>query len=189
MDPQRAVAFILIASFAIMAFSFAISVPGLYQTQDIEARLQIIQTYRTRWLAGQVIVFVFGVLTSVAYTLLAYTLRSQGQAGIPVFGAVAMVAGSISGLYFVYLQTIDPRGGYSGVYPTPENLAYWLWLAAMILFGISFLRAAQPAWLGYLTAGAAAAYGLLFLITGLGFMAPFVLVILNLVIGIVLLRT
>lgn len=70
----------------------------------------------------------------------------------------------------------------------PENLAYWLWLAGMMLFGIAFLQASVPAWLGYHTAGIAVLYGLVFLLAGAGFMTPFILALLSLIIAIFLLN-
>jgi len=188
MDTQRLAGVLLIASFVTLMLSTVVNAPGLYQTQDIEQRLQIIETHRTRWLINQALVVLYAPLTVIAFSLLAYTLRTRGQPWIPVLGAVAIVAGTVAGMYFVYLQTTDPRGGYSGAYPTPENLAYWLWLAGMLLFGVAFLQAGLPGWLGYLTAGAALLYGIAFLITGGGFLTPFLLGLLSLVIGIFLLR-
>ena len=187
MNPQRLSAILLIAIFVAVIFTTIINAPGLYQTQDINERLQIIETYRTRWLISQTLVVIYSLLTIIGFSLLASTLMTTGRAWIPVLGAAAMVAGTISGLYFLYLQTIDPRGGYSGAYPLPESVTYWLWLAGTLLFGFAFLQVGLPAWLGYVTVGTAIVYGLIFLLTGAGFMTPFLVALLTLVIGIVLL--
>lgn len=189
MDTQRISAILLIASFLAIGLSTVVNAPGLYQTQDIEERLQIIETHRTRWLANQALAFVGVLLTAVGFTLLASALRKDSGSIVPIFGAIAIAAGSVAMIYFLYLQTTDPRGGYSGAFPTAENLAYWLWLAGTLLFGIAFLQGSLPAWLGYLTAGSAAVYGIVFLITGFGAITPFIVAFLSLVIGIVLLRT
>jgi len=188
LNAQRLSAIFLIAAFTMIILSTVVNAPGLYQTQDIEERLQIIDTYRTRWYINQALVIVYSMFTVAGFLLLVSILRKRGQSQILAIGAVILVAGTIAGLCFVYLQTIDPRGGYSGAYPIWENLAYWLWLTSTLFFGIAFLQASLPTWLGYLTAGAAIAYGIVFLITGAGFMTPFILGILQLVIGIVLLR-
>lgn len=189
MNVNRAAAVLLIvAAIAILASS-AVNAPGLYQTQDIDERMEIIQTYRTRWLATQAMVAAFGLLLVVGFVLLALNLRAAGGNWLPMLGGVAITVGTISALYFIYLQTIDPRGGYSGQYPRPEELTYWLWLAGQLLFGIAILQADLPSWLGYLTAGAALAYAIVFFVTGAGFMTPFLLAIISVVIGIVLLRT
>lgn len=189
MDLRRLSAVLLIAAFVGMFLSSFLNAPGLYQTQDIDERLQIIDAHRGRWLASQAVVTGSALLLAAGFALLAWTLRETGVSWVPVLGGAAIVAGTLSGLYFVYLQTIDPRGGYSGVYPLPENVAYWLWLAGQLLIGVAMLQSGMPAWLGYLTAGAALAYGVVFLLTGAGFMAPFLLALLALAIGIVLLRS
>ncbi|HEY5731895.1 MAG TPA: hypothetical protein VLA72_13965 [Anaerolineales bacterium] len=188
MDTQRLSAIFLIAAFMTIILSTVINAPGLYQTQNIEERLQIIDTYRTRWLVNQALILVYSLFTIAGFLLLASVIGKRVQSQVLTLGAVALIAGTIAGLYFLYLQTTDPRGGYSGAYPIWENLAYWLWLAGIILFGVTFLQARLSAWLGYLTAGVAATYGIVFLITGAGFMTPFILGILQLIIGIVLLR-
>lgn len=164
------------------------SPPGLYDTEDINQRLEIIESYRTLWLTGQAVVTVAVVLFTIGFGVLSSTLRTTKWPWVPVLGALAIVAGTISGIYFVYLQTTDPRGGYSGAYPTPENLAYWLWLAGQFLFGVAFLQGGLPSWLGYLTAGAALAYAIVFFLTGAGFMTPFLLALISVAIGVVLLR-
>jgi hypothetical protein len=69
-----------------------------------------------------------------------------------------------------------------------ETLSYWLLLAGLLLFGVAILQAGLPAWLGYMTAGATLAYGIVFLVSGAGFVTPGLVAILGLVIAIVLLR-
>ncbi len=187
MDLRRLSAVLLIATFVGMLLSSFLNAPGLYQTQDVDERLRIIEAHRGRWLASQAVATGSALLLAAGFAILAWTLRKNGISWVPILGGAAIVAGTLAGLYFVYLQMVDPRGGYSGAYPIPENSAYWLWLAGQLLIGIAMLQSGMPAWLGYLTAGAALAYGAVFLLTGAGFMAPFLLALLALVIGIVLL--
>jgi hypothetical protein len=187
MDMQRLAAVLLIADFAAVMLSSMVNAPGLYATQDIDKRLEILKIYRTRWLMERALAVLSALLMIVGFCLLASTLQTTGSAWIPVLGAGAIVVGTIVGMHFVYCQTVDPRGGYSGAYRTAENVAYWLWLAGTLLFGVTFLQADLPAWLGYLAAGAAIVYGIVFLFTRVGFMTPFLVGLLSLVIGIVLL--
>ena len=189
MDAQQVSAILLIASFAVVLLSMLLIAPGLYQTQDIEERLRIIEKHKMRWLISEAAIFVYAALSISGFAILAYMLRTAGQSWLPVLATVAIAGGALVGSYFVYLQITDPRGGYSGAYPAAENLAYWLWLAGTLLFGIAFLQGDLPNWLGILTAGATVAYGIAFAITGAGFMTPFIVAFLSLVIGIVLLST
>ncbi len=188
MSTNRLAALFLIASFVSLMLSSLINAPGLYATQDINERLQIIETNRTRWLIAQFLVVLYIPLMIAGFSFLAAALRAKETGWIPAAGVAAIVAGSIGGLIFVYLQTVDPRGGYSGVYPTPENLTYGFWLLGMLLFGFAFLQAGLPGWLGYLTVGTAVLYGLVFLFTGSGFMTPFLMGLLSLFMAIVLMR-
>lgn len=123
MNTRRLSAILLIAASAAILLSSFVNAPGLYQTEDIHDRLQIIETYRTRWLANQGMVVVFGLVLIVGFALLASSLCGAEFDWLSTLGAAAIALGTISGMYFVYLQTIDPPGGYSGAYPLPENLA------------------------------------------------------------------
>ena len=114
MNRQRIAGVILITVFILVMLTAMVNAPGLYETQGISERLQIIEMYKTRWLINQAIVALFVLLTVVGFSMLAPTLRTAERDWLPIFGAGAMLVGTISGLYFVYLQTIDPRGGYSG---------------------------------------------------------------------------
>jgi hypothetical protein len=187
MTVERWAAFCLIGAFVAIAASTVANAPGLYATKDIEDRLRIVEANRTRWLVNEVFVFVFGILTIAGFALLATAIHTDGQDWIPALAAAAIVVGTGSGMYFAYLQITDPRGAYSGKYPIPENLAYWLWLAAMALCGAAFLLSDFPDWLGYATAAVSAAYAVAFLITGAGFMTTFILALFSLVAAITLL--
>lgn len=186
MTVQRWAAICLAAAFVAMALSTVLIPPKLYATNDIDERLRIIETFRTRWLANQIFVFCFGVLVIAGFCLLASALQTDGRDWTSIVGAAAMVVGTLSGLYFAYLQVTNPRGGYSGTFPVPENLAYWFWLAGMVLFGVAFVLTDLPDWLGYATAVVGIAYAAVFLTTRAGFMTPFILALICLMIAIVL---
>ena len=187
MNTQRFAAILLIVSFVSLMLSILVNAPGLYATQNINERLQIINAYKTRWLFNQALAFLYILLTTIGFAVLASTLRASGKAWIPVLGAAAYAIGSISGMIFLFLQTTDPRVGYSGAYPAPEALAYWFWLGGLLLLGIAFLQDGLPAWLGYVMVGVALVYGIIYLVSGAGFLTPFLIALLSLVIGIVLL--
>jgi hypothetical protein len=198
MDTQQLSAVLLIAGFAAIVLGTARFPPGLYDTDGPRRRLsdrpdpnrqaELIEQYRPRYNIAQLL-NVLGVLfTAAGFVVLALHLRTVANPWVPILGAAAFVGGTILGLVFIYRQTTDTRNAYSGAYSAFETLLYWLWLGGLLLFGVAFLQAGLPAWLGYLTAGAALAYGIFFLVTGAGFMAPFLAVLLSLVIAIVLLR-
>ncbi|MFQ5944584.1 MAG: hypothetical protein ACE5JF_13635 [Anaerolineales bacterium] len=172
MDAQQLSAVLLIAGFAVLVLGLPFGVPGLYQATDPAERVQLIEQHKTRFKVTQVSLALGFLLTTVGFVVLASELRKVGNAWIPTLGAAALVVGVISGEYFIYRQTTDPLRAYSGQYSGFETLSYWLWLAGLLLFGVASLQAGLPAWLGYLAAGAALIYGVIFLVTGSGFLTP-----------------
>lgn len=188
MDSQRLSAGLFIVAFALVVLGAIISVPGLYGTQDVNERLEIVEAYRTRWLTTQALVGLFTLLTAVAFGFLASTLQKPGWSWLPLLGTLVIIGGTLSGLYFVYQQTISPRVVYSGGFQLLENIAYWLWIAGVFIFGVAFLQSGLPTWIGYLSAGGALVYAVFVLVTGAGFITPSLVALLGLIIGIVLLR-
>lgn len=189
MNTQRMVAILFIASFvAALLAVVLVNVSGIYATQDINVRLQIIAADKTHWLVDQAPTFLYILLTTIGFAVLASILRKTENAWFPTLAAIFLLVGGLSGEYGVYLNTIDPSGWYSGTYRLTEHLAYWFWLAGLLLFGVACLWTSLPAWLGYLTASLAIVYGLVFLLTGTGFLTPFIMEFLSLVMGVVLLR-
>ena len=77
MNTQRFAAILLIAASAAVLLSALINAPGLYATQDIDERLQIIETHRTRWLTNQAFVFLLGILLASGFGVLASVLRTK----------------------------------------------------------------------------------------------------------------
>jgi hypothetical protein len=177
---------LLVSGFVVLAASALVGVPGLYGAGSIDAQLELIRAHRRRWLATQALVTLYLVLAGAGFVALAVELAPDAGSWVPAVAALAVVAGSLSGLYFVFLQTTDPRGGYSSKYPLPEAAAYWLWLGGVLLFGVAWLLAG-PAWLGALTVAGSVAFTALFLVTGKGFATPALTALVGLVAGLALL--
>ena len=188
MDTQRLSAILLIAGFAVLMVASLLGPQGIYQTSDPAKRVQIVEENMTSWKITQSLTGLSLLLTAAGFFVLNTRLYTVGNAWVPTLGAAAFVIGAISGALFLYRQTTDPLSAFEGAYSGMQTLAYWLWLAGLLLFGVSFLQAGLPAWLGYLTAGAALVYGIVFLISGAGFLTPFLVSLLSLVIAIILLR-
>ena len=188
MDTQRLSAILLIAGFAVLMVASLLGPRGIYQTSDPSERVQIVEENMTSWKITQSLTGLGLLLTAAGFFVLNTRLYTMGNAWVPTLGAAAMVVGAISAALFLYRQTTDPLSAFEGAYSGMQTLAYWLWLAGLLLFGVSFLQAGLPAWLGYLTAGAALVYGIVFLVSGAGFLTPFFVALLSLVIAIILLR-
>jgi hypothetical protein len=191
MDTQQLSAFLLIAGFAAMVLSFLLGPPGMAQTfrpPDPHRRIQIIEEYKTRWNISQLLIGLSILVTAIGFAVLAMRLSTLVNAWVPGLGAAAILVGTIPVTLFIYRQTTDPLGSYEGAYTGMVTLYSWLAMAGLLLFGVTFLQAGLPAWLGYLTGGAAIVYTIFFLVTGNGWLAPFLVALLGLVTAIVLLR-
>jgi hypothetical protein len=147
MDTQRLSAILLIAGFAVLMVASLLGPRGIYQTSDPAERVQIVEEYKTSWNITQSLTGLGLLLTAVGFAVLGSRLRTAGNAWVPILGAVAFVVGAISAALFLYRQTTDPLSAFEGAYSGMQTLAYWLWLAGLLLFGISFLQAGLPAWL------------------------------------------
>jgi hypothetical protein len=191
MDTQRLSAVLLIVGFAALVLSSLLGPPGMaqtYQPPDPIRRIQIIEQYKTRWNISQSLIGLSLLLTTIGFFVLNTRLYTLANAWVPTLGAVAFIAALIPAALFIYRQTTDPLGSYEGAYSGMQTLYYWLALAGLLLFGIAFLQSGLPAWLGYMTVGAALVYGAVFLVTGSGFATPFLISLLSLVIAVILLR-
>jgi hypothetical protein len=188
MSTQSLSAILLIAGPASMLASFLIGLPGVYKLSDLQQRVQLIEDNMARWNMSQIAIGLGAVLMASGFSLLAAHLRQSNNGWGPLLGAGILLAGTISGLFFLFRQTTDPLSAYQGNYKTFEYLYYWLAVAGLLLFGIAFLQSGLPAWLGYVTAGTTAVYAIYFMISGVGYPTPGLVTILALVTGIVLLR-
>lgn len=150
-------------------------------------RERIVEENKTRWNITQTIAGIGFLLMPIGFAVLATLLPSEGNIWIPTLGSAALILGAISGVYFLYRQTTDLVGAFSGRYPGFEPAANILTLIGLILFGIGFLQTNIPAWLGYLTAGVPILYGVIYLVSGSGWLTPGISTLLGLLIAIILL--
>lgn len=189
MNTYRLSAILLIAGFAVLMIAWLIGPRGIYQTLDLQRRVQIIEDSKARWNIAQSLIGLSLLLTTIGFFVLNTRLYTVANAWVPTLGAVAFIFAFIPAALFLYRQTTDPLRSYEGAYSSMETLYYWLALAGLLLFGIAFLQAGLPAWLGYVTTGATLLFGIVFfLVSGARFLTPGLVAILSLVIAIFLLR-
>jgi hypothetical protein len=188
MDAQRLSAYLLIAGVAVMLVSFVLGIRGIYQTDDLNARVRMIENQKTRWNISQALIAVSALLTAAGFFVLNIWLYGMADPWPHTLGAGAMIIGAISGVIFVYRQTVDPLSTYQGAYGAFESVYYWLAVGGLLFFGVAFLQAGLPTWLGYLTVGSTAIYAIFLAASGVGFATPGLVFFLSLVIGIALLR-
>jgi hypothetical protein len=187
-ETQTLSALLLIAGFTFLLLGFVFGLgTRIYGTMDMSERERIVEENKTRWNITQFFAGLGLLLMSIGFAVLASRLRTDGNSWIPTLGGTAIILGALSGTYFLYRQTTDMVGAFSGQYPGFEPAANILTLIGLLLFGIAFLQAGLPGWLGYLTIGLPLAYGLTYLVTGSGWLTPGISTLLGLLIAIILL--
>jgi hypothetical protein len=125
MDAQRFSAILFIAGFATFLVAFLLGPKGIYQTPDLQRRLQIIEEYKSRWNIAQPLIGLSLLLTTIGFAVLASQLSTEANAWVSGLGAAAFAAGTISAEVFVFHQTTDPLGSFEGAYSSMETLYHW----------------------------------------------------------------
>jgi hypothetical protein len=178
----------LIAGFAVLTVAGLLGPRGIYETPDLQRRIPIIEEYKTRWNITQPLLGRSLLLTAAGFVVLASELRTAANVWVLGLGATALAVGTISAVVFIYRQTTDPLGSFEGAYSGMETLYYWLAPAGLLFFGVAFLQAGLPAWLGFVTVGATLLFGtVFFLLSSSKFLTPGLVSILSLVVAIFLL--
>jgi hypothetical protein len=185
----RVSAYLLLAGVVAMLAAFVLGLGGrIYATQDFNERIEIINANKTRWIVSQTLFAVSAMLTAAGFFVLNIWLYGKSDPWPFTLGAGAMIIGALSGVIFVFRQTIDPLSSYQGAFRAFEFVYYWLAVGGLLLFGVAFLQAGLPTWLGYLTVVTTSVYAIYLAATDVGFATPGLVFILTLVIGVVLLR-
>jgi hypothetical protein len=154
----------LILAFLVSVVGTALSPPRLYALPDFSERLKLIQTYRGRWTASQVVSGVSFVVTAAGILLLAAHLRAAASAWLVNLAGGAYLLGVACGLVYVAQYTRDPLSAWSRPRPGPFLLGCTLlMLAAGALFGFALLQAGFAGWLAYLFIGYALIAGAAYL--------------------------
>lgn len=189
MNIQRLSAVLLISSFVILVISILVGVPGFYQTQDIAERVRLVNEYRTLWNANNILNYLIFLLTTVGVGLLSVYLRRSGASLVAALGALSYAIGSVFYALVIFMRDADMVGYLEGKYPDYHGFGNWFVLGGLFLLGVALLQARFPAWLSYLTIGAALVMAAVLLIwPAFFFIIPFLSIGLLLVIAIVVLR-
>ncbi len=158
-------------------------VSQVYIAPTPAAKLQIIYSDRTAWTASQVL---FGLGTSIAAIglgFVAYHLRATPGAVWAYLGLGAVILGAVFWEGYVYLRTTDPEGFAEGgpvgwLFPAYALLTQF----GLLVFGVAYLLAGYPSWLGGITITGAVIFFIVFLI--LKDIPPFFYYILTFIAGI-----
>ena len=187
MSTERVAAIILLVGsilFIIVAF---MPVSRVYAEPSQAAKLEIITSNRTAWTASQILFGLGASIAAIGLGFATYHLRGTPGAVWVYIGLAAVILGAVLWDGLVYLRAIDPEGFVEGkLISWPFPVYALLTQVGLIAFGVSYLRAGYPAWLGGVTVGGAIIFFIIYLV--FRDIPPFVYYILTFIAGIVLVR-
>lgn len=192
MNYQQIAGIGLIAGFVFILVASSVGPPRLYQEPDSEARLEIIANHTTRWAASNLIFAVGGLITAAGLALFALQIRGSASLWLIVLGVASYTLGAIVWAIFMYQRTVDPSSLFTSYAFSPPTIALvGLTVIGLVLYGVIFLQAGYPGWLGVGTIAAMVLTGGAALLFPTQFFASFppqLFYLLTLVAGIVMLR-
>ena len=187
MSTERVAAIILLVGSVLFIIAAFMPVSRVYAGPSQATRLEIITSNRTAWSASQVLFGLGASIAAIGLGFVAHHLRGAPGAVWAYIGLAAVILGAVLWDGLVYLRAVDPEGFVEG------RLVGWLFPAytlltqvGLIAFGVSYLRAGYPAWLGGVTVGGAIIFFIIYLV--FRDIPPFVYYILTFIAGIVLVR-
>jgi hypothetical protein len=185
MGIQRAAGVVLIIGSIIFIIAAFGPVSRVFAEPDPARKLDIIEEGGTQWTISQVLFALGASVTAIGLGLAAYLLRNSPGAPLAWLGFAAVAVGAILWDWHVILRALDPAAFAHGTLPLWQFTAYTLLTTAgLAAFGVVYLRAGFPTWLGVLTIAGAAALFVLYLV--FKDMPPFVYYLLTLLAGIVM---
>lgn len=156
MNLLRISGMVISAGFVLYVVAMLAAPRGMYETEIIARRLEIIAANQIRWNVSQLF-FALGLgVPAVGLLLLTLSQRAATVAWLYYLGTALFAAGAALGMWLVYTQTLDPAAFWEGA-QIPVLTGYTLLLtsAGLLCLGIALLQGAFPTWLGYLLAGSA----------------------------------
>jgi len=149
MSLQRLSGIVIIAGFALWLGAM-FSSPHLYDTEDLDVRMQTIEAQQSRWIASQVL-FGLGILVpALGFAI----LSAQQKTALFYVGAGLFALGSVFGALIVYNQTLDPLAFWQNTNRLSDLARYFAPVEiGLILIGVGWLQSSLPGWAGYMLVG------------------------------------
>ena len=154
MDTQRIAGILIILGFITFWFGNLYSPPGVYSETDAELRLEATEKYPVRWALSQGLGGVGIAVIFLGLLVLSIKLSGEYSLAITYFPAALNIVAVILVSFYLYQYISDPVSIWEGNARAQLLVATLiLVMIAGILYGILFLQAGLPQWLGYLTVG------------------------------------
>ena len=187
MSTERVAAVILLVGSVLFIIAALMPVSQVYVAPSPAAKLEIITTNRTAWTASQLLFGLGASIAAIGLGFVAYHLRGTPGAVWAYIGLAVVILGAVLWDGHVYLRAVDPERFVEGRLIDWQFPAYALLTqVGLLAFGVAYLRAGYPAWLGGITVGGAVIFFILYLV--FKDIPPFVYYVLTFIAGIRLMR-
>jgi hypothetical protein len=187
MGTERVAAIILLVGSVLFVIAACMPVSRVFAEPSPAAKLEIIAGNRAAWSASQVLFGLGASIAAIGLGLVAHHLRGTPGAVWTYVGLAAVILGAVLWDGHVYLRAVAPEEFVEG------RLIGWLFPAYALLtqfgllaYGIAYLRAGYPAWLGRVTVGGAVIFFIVLFV--LKDIPPFFYYVLTFIAGIRLMR-
>lgn len=192
MDQLKLAGILLVAGFALIIIASFVGPPRLFQEPDSQKRLAIIETYQLLWVASNALFALAALTTAAGLILFSVFVGDEVNLMLNRLAALTYALGTAAWVIFLYNRTINPAQLFENYSFSPLTIALTvLLLTGLLLYGIVYLQAGYPGWLGISTAALTVLIGALALVTPDRFFASFppqALYLFTLAAGIVFLR-
>ena len=149
---EKTIGFILILGFVMLVAGAAIAPSAAYEG-SIEDRLAVINSNEGQWLLSKVFDGLAVVFASVGLVMLAIVNNRSHGGWLNTLGGVCLGIAGIVGLVWIYILVTDPGPLYDRETPAPIVVLFITMVAlGLLAFGLHFLRADYPRWVGLVTA-------------------------------------
>jgi len=149
MDQEQLAGYLLIAGFVSVLVASFVGPPKLYQEPESETRLALIADHPTRWAASNLFFALGGLVTAAGLALFSLQLRGSVSTWLIGLGATAYILGTIVWAIFMVQRTINPASLFTSYAFSPLTVALLgLTVIGLLLYGVIFLQAGYPGWLG-----------------------------------------
>ena len=162
MELTRVAGLVMIAGFGLFVSGFSVGPPRIFEETELEARLWIIGEHPSRW---KLVMWLGGLqplVTAFGFLLLSVSLLGRQSTLLLAMGAASFIVAGVFVAAGIRGNIANPGAYLDRASQSPQTVGYLLLTAlAGIIYGMVFLRADLPDWLGYITLGSAALVPLL----------------------------
>jgi hypothetical protein len=154
MDIQRLAGIVMIVGFVVFWAGNVYSPPGVYGETAVAARLEVVAQNPVRWAISQGMGGLGIVVMLLGLILWSIPLRGQHSSWLAVLPAVINMLAAILITVYLYQYITAPAFIWESAQPSLLlQAATALTLVAGLLYGLLFLQAGLPVWLGYVVIG------------------------------------